>query len=190
MNDALTCQSLNSLKRSGWANDKCLKSYVLPPVAMIYTWFIATLAYRCSKGQFIHLCHLFCMQSNAIFHFYGSLYLLISGALIEFHRFDPSCCSFVTFTGCAAIWEALPPTGAFHNSSVWNTEFSKIMISYRLKHNIYLYFSSTGISRIPTTRWQQTFPVAKLNLLLVISILATDIFQLLNWLCYTIVTQY
>ncbi len=28
-----------------------------------------------SCGQFVHLYHLFCMQSNAIFHFYYSLYL-------------------------------------------------------------------------------------------------------------------
>ncbi len=28
------------------------------------------------------------MKSNAIFHFYCSLYLLISGALIEFNLFD------------------------------------------------------------------------------------------------------
>ncbi len=47
------------------------------------------------------------MQSNAIFYFYCSLYLLISGALIEFNLLDPSRCSVVTFTGCASIWEAL-----------------------------------------------------------------------------------
>ncbi len=54
-----------------------------------------------SCGQFVHLYHLFCMKSNAIFHFYCSLYLLISGALIEFNLFDPSRCSVVRFTGFA-----------------------------------------------------------------------------------------
>ncbi len=103
-----------------------------------------------SCGQFVHLYHLFCMKSNAIFHFYCSLYLLISGALIEFNLFDPSRCSVVRFTGLAAIWEALPPTGEHRNSSVWHTEMSKIMISYRLKYNRYRYFSSTGIPRIPS----------------------------------------
>ncbi len=50
-------------------------------------------------------------------------------------------CSGVTFTGCAAIWEALPPTGEHRNSSVWNTELCKIMISYRLKYNKYRNFT-------------------------------------------------
>ncbi len=31
-------------------------------------------------GQFVHLYHLFCMQSNAIFHFYCSLHLFVSSA--------------------------------------------------------------------------------------------------------------
>ncbi len=106
-----------------------------------------------SCGQFVHLYHLFCMKSNAIFHFYCSLYLLISGALIEFNLFDPSRCSVVRFTGLAAIWEALPPNGELQNSSVWNTEMSKIMISYRLKYNRYRYFSITGIPRIPNSQW-------------------------------------
>ncbi len=81
------------------------------------------------------------MQSNATFHFYSSLYLLISGALIEFHLFNPSCCSVVTFTGCAAIWEALPPTGAPWNSRVSNSELSKIMISYPLYEHV-----ATGVT--------------------------------------------
>ncbi len=125
----LTCRSFNSRKRSGWASDKCLA--------------------RClaSCGQFVHLYHLFCMKCNAIFHFYCSLYLLILGALIEFNLFDPSRCSVVRFTGFAAIWEA--KCCELRNSSIWNTEMSKIMISYRLKYNRYRYFSSTGIPRIP-----------------------------------------
>ncbi len=53
-----------------------------------------------------------------IFHFNCSLYLLVSGALIEFNLFDPSRSSVVRFTGFTAIWEALPPTDALHNSSV------------------------------------------------------------------------
>jgi len=35
-----------------------------------------------SCDQFLHLYHLFCMQSNAIFHFYRSLHLFVSSALI------------------------------------------------------------------------------------------------------------
>ncbi len=35
-----------------------------------------------SCGQFVHLYHLFCMQSKAIFHFYCSLHLFVSGVLI------------------------------------------------------------------------------------------------------------
>ncbi len=41
-------------------------------------------------------------------------------------------------------------TGELWNSSVWNTEMSKIMISYRLKYNRYRYFSRTRIPRIPS----------------------------------------
>ncbi len=130
----LTCRSLNSRKRSGWASDNCLaRCDVLPPVV-----------------SFVHLYHLFRTQSNAIFHFNSSLYLLVSGTLIEFYLFDPSHSFVVTFTGCTAIWEALSPTGELRNSSISNTELSKIMISYNLKYDRYRYFYSTGIPRIPT----------------------------------------
>ncbi len=114
------------------------------------TWCrpIATLAYRCSKVS--SFTFVICFVSKVMPYFTSTvLCLLISDALIEFHLFDPSRCSVVTFTGCTAIWEALPPTGVFRNCSVWNTELSKIMISNRLKYNIYRYFSSTGIPRIP-----------------------------------------
>ncbi len=47
------------------------------------------------------------------------LRLLISDALIEFNLFDPSVVLLPHFTGCTAIWEALPPTGAFCNCSVY-----------------------------------------------------------------------
>ncbi len=66
-----------------------------------------------SWDQFVHLYHLFFMQSDAIFHFYCSLYLFILRALIEFNWFDPSRSSVARFTGVAAIWEALPPTAAY-----------------------------------------------------------------------------
>ncbi len=58
-------------------------------------------------------------------------------------------CSVVTFTGRAAIWEALPPTGELRNSSIWNTELCKIMILYRLKYD-------TGNFTIPVYRTSLT----------------------------------
>ncbi len=131
MNDALTCRSLNSLKRSGWARDRCLKRWMCS-CDMIYSNACTQVQY----GQIVHLCHLFSIQSNAIFLFYGSLYIYFGCAdsfICLIHR-------VVAFTGCAAIWEALPPTGAFCNCSVWNTELRKNMISYLLKYNIYRYF--------------------------------------------------
>ncbi len=132
---SFTFQSLNSRKRSGWANVKCLAIFdVLPPVVSSFTF-------------------IFCFVWKVIPYFPSTVhYLLIVGALIEFNLFDPLCCSVVTFTGCAAIFEALSPTGEIRNSSVWNTELSKIMISYRLKYNRYRYFSSTSISRIPNIK--------------------------------------
>ncbi len=94
-----------------------------------------------SSGQLVHLYHLFCMKSNAIFHFYCSLYLLILGA---------SVWSIALF--CCQVYRVRSNLGStIRNSSVWNTEMSKIMISYRLKYNRYRYFSSTGIPRIPTS---------------------------------------
>ncbi len=76
-----------------------------------------------SCGQFVHLYHLFCMNNNAMFHFYCSLYLLISGALIEFNLFDPSRSSVVRFTGFAAIWEAvyeIPKWAKLWYRTIWN----------------------------------------------------------------------
>ncbi len=127
----LTCRSFNSRKRSGWASDKCLARFdVLSPVVSSFTFII-------------------CFVWKIMPYFTSTvLYLLISGALIEFNLFDPSSCSVVRFTGFAAIWEAI----FIRNSSVWNTEMSKIMISYRLKYNRYRYSSSTGIPRIPRTQ--------------------------------------
>ncbi len=68
----LTCRSFNLTR----ASNKCLARFdVLPPVVSS-----------------------FCMKSNAIFHFNYSLYLFVSGALIEFHLFDPLRSSVVRFT--------------------------------------------------------------------------------------------
>ncbi len=89
--------------------------------------------YYVTKASLVLACHTHTIELNV-----SHLYV-----------FDQSRCSVVTFTGCTAIWEALPPTGAFRNCSELNTELSKTMISYRLKYNIYRYFSSTGIPRIP-----------------------------------------
>ncbi len=59
-------------------------------VAFSPNTFIATLAYGAVRS--VHLWHLFCMQSNAIFHFYCSLYYIISDELIEFHHLLLFCC--------------------------------------------------------------------------------------------------
>ncbi len=88
-----------------------------------------------SCGQFVHL-YLFHMKSNAIFHFYCSLYLLISGALIEFNR--------------VVLLSGLPGSQQFGKHLTNFSKMRKIMISYRLKYNRYRYFFSTGIPRIPT----------------------------------------
>ncbi len=77
------------------------------------------------------------MQSNAIFHFYCSLYLLISGVLIV-----SSVWSIALF--CCHIYRLhsnLGSTGALRNSSIWNNELSKIMISFScLKYSIPVFF--------------------------------------------------
>ncbi len=112
-----------------------LKKIWCVPVA---TWFrpIATLAYRCSTVSYSTF--VICFVSKVMPYFTSTVpCLFILGVLILFNVFDPSHCSVVTFTGCAAIWEEL-----FCNCS-------KIMISYHLKYNIYRYFSSTRIPHIP-----------------------------------------
>ncbi len=102
-----------------------------------------------SCGQFVYLYHLFCMKSNAIFHFKCSLYLLVSGTLIEFH-FVWSITQF-----CCQVYRSrsnLVSTAIYRWTSEqqhMKTEMSKIMISYRLKYNRYQYFYSTGITCIP-----------------------------------------
>ncbi len=84
-----------------------------------------------SCGQFVHLYHMFCMNNNAMFHFYCSLYLLISGALIEFNLFDPSRSSVVRFTGFAAF-----------GKQCMNTEWAKWWYRTILKINRCRYFPS------------------------------------------------
>ncbi len=121
-----------------------LKDLMCPCGNMI----IATLAYRCSKVS--SFTFVICFVSK-VMPYFSSTVLFIYTFWVHwwFHLFDQSCCSGVTFTVCTAIWKALPPTGAFHNCSVWNTELSKIMISYHVKYNIYRYSSWFGIPRIP-----------------------------------------
>ncbi len=111
MYDALTNLSIsNYRKRSEWASDQCL----------------ARLDVRClaSCGQFIHL---FCMQSNAILHFYCSLNLFVSSAnslICLTHR--------VVHLFCYRMRSNLrSTTGELRISSVWNTE-----IWYRTVWNI------------------------------------------------------
>ncbi len=118
-----------------------LKKIWCVPVA---TWFIpiATLVYRCSNLSSFTF---FCIESNAIFHFYCSLFINFrcAGSFIcLIHRLF--CCHI------------LPVAQQFrkhchlqvHFATAAYTELCKIMISYRLKYNKYRYFSSTGIPRI------------------------------------------
>ncbi len=57
------------------------------------------------------------MKNNAIFHFYGSLYLLILGALIMFHLCLIHHIDLLSgFTSFTALWEALPPTSGFEQN--------------------------------------------------------------------------
>ncbi len=96
----LTCRSFNLTR----ASNKCLARFdVLPPVVSS-----------------------FCMKSNAIFHFNYSLYLFVSGALIEFHLFDPLRSSVVRFTSYhlqvhfrTAAYE-IPKWAKLWYRTVWN----------------------------------------------------------------------
>ncbi len=110
----LTCWSFNFQKISEWASDKYLERFdVLPPMVSSFTFII-------------------CFVWKVTTYFTLTVLFFIH---FECWWFDPSCSYFVMFTSCAAIWEAL------RNSSVWNTEMSKIMRSYRFKYNRYNIFS-------------------------------------------------
>ncbi len=60
-------------------------------------------------------------QSNAIFHVYCSLYLFVSGTLMEFNLFDPNRLNcYHSYRRLCSNLEALPSTGELRNSSVRN----------------------------------------------------------------------
>ncbi len=85
-----------------------------------------------SCGQFFQLYHLFCMQSNAIFHFYGSLHLFVLSA-------NSLIC--LIHHVVLLFWCHINRMRSNLRSSAWNTELCKIMISYRLKYNKYRNFT-------------------------------------------------
>ncbi len=78
MNDAFTCWSLNSLKRSGWASDKCLKRFDV----------IWTLAFRCSKAN--SFTFIICFVCKVMPYFTSSVlfiyFVCVDGLICLIHR--------------------------------------------------------------------------------------------------------
>ncbi len=126
-----TAVIFNSLKISSWASDKRLKKVWCVPVA---TW-LAMLAYRCSKVSSFTL--VICFVYKVTPYFTSTvLWLLISGALIV------SSVWSIMLLYCH-IYRLRSNLGnhlqVHFTTAEYDTELSKIMISYRLKYNIYRY---------------------------------------------------
>ncbi len=126
MNDALTCGSPNSLKRSGWASDKCLKRFG-------NTWFISALAYGCSKVS--SFTFIICFVSKEMPYF-TVLCLLIPGAFVSsvwsialfcchIYRLRSNLGSTATYRCKTAAYE-IPIWAKLWYCTVWNIIYTSI----------------------------------------------------------------